>query len=150
MQRQLPLVFLAFLLIFILPLSALTPPLPLESQVNASNYIALARLTNVKESKISSSSISVTATVEVIKPLKGGSTLPQKFDLAFLVFPELFGKWLKATPQEGEYILFLIKKKVKDSKGNESETIALYEPHPYAFREYSKELEEKILSYVKN
>ncbi|TGK01897.1 hypothetical protein EHQ53_15640 [Leptospira langatensis] len=150
MQRKIPLVFSLLFLIFILPLSALTPPPPLESQVNASNYIAFARLSNVKESKISSNSISVTATVEVLKALKGGSELPQKFDLAFLVFPELFGKWLKATPQEGEYILFLIKKKVKDSKGTESETIALYEPHPYAFREYSKELEEKILSHVKN
>lgn len=45
---------------------------------------------------------------------------------------------------------FLIKKKVKDSKGKETEVVALYEPHPYAFREYSKELEEKIRAEIKN
>ncbi len=150
MHRLSPSILSFFFLLCVLPLSALTPPPSLDSQVNVSNFIALARLSNVKESKISSNSISVTAQVEILKPLKGGKDLPSKFDVAFLVFPELFGKWLKATPQEGDYILFLIKKKVKDSKGNESEVIGLYEPHPYAFREYNKELEENILSLVKN
>ncbi|PJZ65893.1 hypothetical protein CH371_10180 [Leptospira wolffii] len=150
MRRHLSYYAVSFLFILYLsPLTALTPPPSLDSQVGASNFIALARLSNVKESKISSNSVSVTATVEILKPLKGGKDLPQKFDLAFLIFPELIGKWLKAPPQEGDYILFLIKKKVKDSKGTESEVIALYEPHPYAFREYNKELEENILSLVK-
>ncbi|EQA36070.1 hypothetical protein LEP1GSC047_0442 [Leptospira inadai serovar Lyme str. 10] len=135
---------------FLLPVEALTPPPTLESQVTHSDFIALARLSNVKESKISANSISVTANIQVLKPIKGGSDLPTKFDLAFLVFPEYFGKWLKAPPQEGDYILFLIKKKVKDSKGKETEVVALYEPHPYAFREYSKELEEKIRAEIKN
>lgn len=150
MMRRILSVALAFFLIFTVPASALTPPPGLESQVNTSQFVALARLSNVKESKIASNSISVSASVEILKPLKGGKDLPPKFDIAFIVFPELFGKWLKAPPQEGDYILFLIKKKVKDSKGVESEVIALYEPHPYAFREYNKELEENILSLIKN
>ncbi|TGK19985.1 hypothetical protein EHO61_05565 [Leptospira fluminis] len=144
-------VFLATAFVFlIVPVYALTPPPGLESQVNHSDFIVLARLSNVKESKISAQSVSVTASVEVLKPIKGGSDLPSKFDLAFMIFPEYFGKWLKASPQEGDYILFLIKKKVKDSKGKETEVVALYEPHPYAFREYSKELEEKIRSEIKS
>ncbi|TGK41341.1 LIC_20196 family exoprotein [Leptospira andrefontaineae] len=150
MQKRFVSVVFVLILLFITPISALTPPPSLESQVNSSNFIALAKLSNVKESKISSNSISVTASVEILKSLKGGKELPQKFDIAFLIFPELFGKWLKAAPQEGEYILFLIKKKVKDSKGVESEVIGLYEPHPYAFREYNKQLEENILSLIKN
>ncbi|TGL58815.1 LIC_20196 family exoprotein [Leptospira sarikeiensis] len=150
MQKRTYSFFLLLFILFTLPLFALTPPPSLESQVNSSNFIALARLSNVKESKISSNSISVTANVEILKSLKGGKDLPQRFEIAFLVFPELFGKWLKAAPQEGDYILFLIKKKVKDSKGNESEVIGLYEPHPYAFREYTKELEDNILSITKN
>ncbi|GBF40536.1 LIC_20196 family exoprotein [Leptospira johnsonii] len=150
MQKRFVSVLFVLILLFISPISALTPPPSLESQVNSSNFIALAKLSNVKESKISSNSISVTANVEILRSIKGGKELPQKFDIAFLIFPELFGKWLKAAPQEGEYILFLIKKKVKDSKGAESEVIGLYEPHPYAFREYNKQLEENILSLIKN
>ncbi|PJZ70921.1 hypothetical protein CH373_06915 [Leptospira perolatii] len=136
--------------ILLFPLSALTPPPSLESQVAKSDYIALARLSKIKETKISSNSVSVSASVEILNALKGGETLSPKFDVAFMIFPEYYGKWLKASPQEGEYILFLIKKTIKDSKGKETEIIALYEPHPYAFREYSKELEEKIASLIKN
>ena len=139
MQKRFVSVLFILILLFISPISALTPPPSLESQVSSSDFIALAKLSNVKESKISSNSISVTANVEILRSLKGGKELPQKFDIAFLIFPELFGKWLKAAPQEGEY-----------SKGVQSEVIGLYEPHPYAFREYNKPLEENILSLIKN
>lgn len=46
------------------------------------------------------------ATVEILKPWKGGEKLPAKFEIAFMIFPELLGKWLKAAPPEGDYILF--------------------------------------------
>ncbi|EMO62722.1 hypothetical protein LEP1GSC133_3529 [Leptospira borgpetersenii serovar Pomona str. 200901868] len=67
-----------------------------------------------------------------------------------MIFPELLGKWLKAAPPEGDYILFLNQKTVKDSKGNESQLITLYEPHPFAFKEYSRETEDKIREIVQS
>lgn len=132
------------LLIITLPLWSVPTPPTLETQVKNSDYIALTRITNVREKKISETSISVTATVEILKPWKGAEKLPVKFEIGFMIFPELLGKWLKAAPPEGDYILFLNQKTVKDSKGIESSLIALYEPHPFAFKEYSRETEDKI------
>ncbi|EMJ96578.1 LIC_20196 family exoprotein [Leptospira alstonii] len=138
------------LLLFTLPLLSVPTPPTLENQVKNSDYIALTRITNVRETKISETSISVTATVEVLKPWKGGEKLPTKFEIGFMIFPELLGKWLKAAPPEGDYILFLNQKTVKDSKGNESSLIVLYEPHPFAFKEYSRETEDKIRETVQS
>ncbi|XDD52445.1 hypothetical protein AB3N59_19110 [Leptospira sp. WS92.C1] len=141
------LTLIGFLLITI-PLLPLSTPPTLENQVKSSDYIALTRITNVHEKKISATSISVTATVEILKPWKGGEKLLPKFEIGFMIFPDLLGKWLRASPPEGDYILFLIQKTVKDSKGNESQTIALYEPHPFAFKEYSRETEDKIKEVI--
>lgn len=138
------------LLFFTLPLLSVPTPPTLEHQVKNSDYIALTRITNVREKKISETSISVIATVEILKPWKGGEKLPAKFEIGFMIFPELLGKWLKAAPPEGDYILFLNQKTVKDSKGNESQLITLYEPHPFAFKEYSRETEDKIREIVQS
>lgn len=138
------------LLFFTLPLFSVPIPPTLESQVKNSDYIALTRITNVREKKISETSISVMATVEILKPWKGGEKLPAKFEIAFMIFPELLGKWLKAAPPEGDYILFLNQKAIKDNKGNESQLITLYEPHPFAFKEYSREIEDKIREAVQS
>ena len=75
--------------------------------------------------------------------------MPAKLDIAFMVLPNLYGKWLKATPNEGEYILFFINKVVKDSKGNLTNVIALYEPHPFAIHDYTKEYENKLRKALK-
>ncbi|TGK33827.1 hypothetical protein EHQ12_08575 [Leptospira gomenensis] len=134
----------------VLPLFPLPVPPSLESQVKNSDYIALSRITNVREKKISETSVSVTATVEVLKPWKGAEKLPAKFEIGFMIFPEFLGKWLRAAPPEGDYVLFFIQKTVKDSKGNESQLIALYEPHPFAFKEYTRETEDKIREIVQD
>lgn len=141
--------WISFLLLTLPILSVPTPP-TLETQVKNSDYIALTRITNVRETKISETSISVTATIEILKPWKGAEKLPPKFEIGFMIFPELLGKWLKASPPEGDYILFLNQKKVKDSKGNESSLIVLYEPHPFAFKEYSRAIESEIVEVVRS
>ncbi|RHX83483.1 hypothetical protein EHO98_08335 [Leptospira stimsonii] len=141
--------FIAFLFLT-LPLLPLSTPPTLENQIRNSDYIALTRITNVHEKKISDTTVSVTATVEILKPWKGGEKLPTKFEIGFMIFPELLGKWLKAAPPEGDYILFLIQKTVKDSKGNESKLIALYEPHPFAFKEYARETEDQIKEIIQS
>lgn len=56
------------------------------------------------------------ATVEILKPWKGGEKLPAKFEIAFMIFPGLLGKWLKAAPPEGDYILFLNQKRLRITK----------------------------------
>lgn len=141
--------WIGFLLLTLPILSVPTLP-TLETQVKNSDYIALTRITNVRETKISETSISVTATIEILKPWKGAEKLPPKFEIGFMIFPELLGKWLKASPPEGDYILFLNQKKVKDSKGNESSLIVLYEPHPFAFKEYSRAIENEIVEVVRS
>ena len=71
--------------------------------------------------------------------------MPDKVELAFSVLPEFYGKWLKAPPKEGEYVIFYINKEIKDSKGNEKTVISLYEPHVFAFREWTEELEKRLI-----
>lgn len=136
---------LCILLLSVFPALALPTPPSIEELVKESDFIAKSKISNVKQNQLSTNTISVSAETEILKAYKKNGKLPQKFNLAFIVFPEVLGKWLRAAPPEGEYIIFYIRKKVKDSSGKESEIISLYEPHPFAFREWSRELEDKLV-----
>jgi hypothetical protein len=141
----------AILIILLLnmPLFSLPTPPSLEELIRESDYIAKVKISKIKEKKVSKSDISVTCTGEVLEAYKTPSPMPAKLDIAFMVLPDLYGKWLKATPNEGEYILFFINKVVKDSKGNLTNVIALYEPHPFAIHDYTKEYENKLRKALK-
>lgn len=140
--------FLSFLL---LPLALFAVPTPpsLEELVISSDYIARAKLTSIKENKLNKGTLIVSASAEMIKVYKGGEKLKKQLNLKFIVLPELYGKWFKATPQEGEYMLFFVNKKIKDKNGKETSMVVLYEPHPFAINEWSSELELQIQSLVK-
>ncbi|MBE7413587.1 MAG: hypothetical protein L6Q54_06105 [Leptospiraceae bacterium] len=125
-----------------------TPP-EFEELVKNSDFIAKSKLTNVRQNKLGKNTISVGAEVEILKLYKSKGSIPNKLNIAFIIFPEYFGKWLREAPPEGEYIIFYIKKKVKDSSGKEGEIITLFEPHPFAFKEYSEETEKRILNLSK-
>jgi hypothetical protein len=142
---------IANLLIILLNIPIFSVPTPpsLEELIRESDYIAKVRISKIKEKKVSKSEFSVTCMGEVLEAYKTPSPLPAKLDIAFMVLPDMYGKWLKATPSEGEYILFFINKVVKDSKGNLSNVIALYEPHPFAIHDYSKEYEAKVRKALK-
>lgn len=137
-----------FLVIFISLLSFLqaapTPP-SFEELVKKSDFIAKTKLVNLKEKQINKNLIAITTSAEILKQYKGQSQMPEKLDLAFTVLPEVYGKWLKAPPKEGEYVIFYINKEVKDSKGNKNTIITLFEPHVFAFREWTEELEKRLL-----
>lgn len=137
--------------ILFLSFSAYSIPTPpeFEDLVKNSDFIAKSKLTNVRQNKLGKNTVSVGAEAEILKIYKSNGTIPNKLSLAFIIFPEYFGKWLREAPPEGEYIIFYVKKKVKDSSGKEGMVISLYEPHPFAFKEYSEETEKKILNLIK-
>lgn len=128
---------------------ALPAPPPFPELVKDANYIARVRIHDVNSKNLNKKTISVSAKAEVLEAYKTPIPMPARLDLAFLVFPDLFGKWLKEAPDEGEYILFLINKPVRDAKGTISNTIVLYEPHPFAIYNYSEELENKVRQTLK-
>jgi hypothetical protein len=130
-------------------LSALPTPPSLEELIRDSEYVAKVKLSKIREKKISGGDLSVTCVGEVLEAYKTPSPMPAKLDLAFMVLPNVYGKWLKATPREGEYILFFINKAVKDPKGNLINVVALYEPNPFAIHEYTKEYETKVRKALK-
>ena len=127
---------LLFLGLFLTLSAAPTPP-TFEELVQKSDYIAKTKLINLKEKQINKNLIAINTTAEILKQYK--------LDLAFTVLPEVYGKWLKAPPKEGEYVIFYINKEIKDNKGNKSSIITLYEPHVFAFREWTEELEKRLL-----
>ena len=135
---------LLFLGLFLTLSAAPTPP-TFEELVQKSDYIAKTKLINLKEKQINKNLIAINTTAEILKQYKAKTTLPNKLDLAFTVLPEVYGKWLKAPPKEGEYVIFYINKEIKDNKGNKSSIITLYEPHVFAFREWTEELEKSLL-----
>jgi hypothetical protein len=149
--NRLFLTIIANLLIILLNIPIFSVPTPpsLEELIRESDYVAKVRISKIKEKKISKSEFSVTCMGEVLEAYKTPSPLPAKLDIAFMVLPDMYGKWLKATPSEGEYILFFINKVVKDSKGNLTNVIALYEPHPFAIHDYTKEYEAKVRKALK-
>ena len=67
--------------------------------------------------------------------------MPDKIDLAFTVLPEVYGKWLKAPPKKEVY-LSLYQQGNQGRKGNANTIITLYEPHVFAFREWTEDLEK--------
>ena len=140
------------ILIFLFTLNSLfslpTPP-SLDELIADSDYVARVKLSKIKEKKLSKSEISVSCLGEILEAYKTPSPMPAKLDIAFMVLPEVYGKWLKVTPKEGEYILFFINKVVKDAGGNLNNVITLYEPHPFAIYDYSKEYEKKIRKALK-
>ncbi len=142
---------IAILIIFLLniPLFSLPTPPSLEELIRESDYIAKVKISKIKEKKVSKTDISVTCTGEILEAYKTPAPMPAKLDIAFMVLPDVYGKWLKVTPNEGEYILFFINKVVKDSKGNLTNVIALYEPHPFAIHDYTKEYENKLRKALK-
>lgn len=142
---------IAILIIFLLniPLFPLPTPPSLEELIRESDYIAKVKISKIKEKKVSKTDISVTCTGEILEAYKTPAPMPAKLDIAFMVLPDVYGKWLKVTPNEGEYILFFINKVVKDSKGNLTNVIALYEPHPFAIHDYTKEYENKLRKALK-
>lgn len=142
---------IAILIIFLLniPLFSLPTPPSLEELIRESDYIAKVKISKIKEKKVSKTDISVTCTGEILEAYKTPAPMPAKLDIAFMVLPDVYGKWLKVTPKEGEYILFFINKVVKDSKGNLTNVIALYEPHPFAIHDYTKEYENKLRKALK-
>ncbi len=142
-------ILIGMILFLALSASAIPTPPEFEELVKNSDFIAKSKLTNVRQNKLGKNTVSVGAEAEILKLYKTNGKMPNKLSLAFIIFPEYFGKWLREAPPEGEYIIFYIKKKVKDSSGKEGEVISLYEPHPFAFKEYSEETEKKILNLIK-
>ncbi|HMV42628.1 MAG TPA: hypothetical protein PK079_13200 [Leptospiraceae bacterium] len=135
---------LSFFCILLYAEAAPTPP-SFEELFKKSDYIAKTKLVNLKEKQINKNLIAINTTAEVLKQYKAVSPMPEKIDLAFTVLPEVYGKWLKVPPKEGEYVIFYINKEVKDGKGNRHTIISLYEPHVFAFREWTEELEKRLL-----
>ena len=148
-RHFLNLIAILFIIFLNIPIFSLPTPPSLDELIKESDYIAKVRISKIKEKKVSKSDISVTCKGEVLEAYKTPSPMPAKLDIAFMVLPDVYGKWLKATPTEGEYILFFINKVVKDSKGNLTNVIALYEPHPFAIHDYTKEYENKLRKALK-
>ena len=138
---------------FILAANAAPTPPSFEELVKKSDFIAKTKLVNLKEKQINKNLISISTTAEIGKQYKAKTPMPDKVELAFSVLPEFYGKWLKAPPKEGEYVIFYINKEIKDSKEikeyldyfNEKTVISLYEPHVFAFREWTEELEKRLI-----
>ncbi len=130
---------------FLLALSAAPTPPTFEELVKKSDFIAKTKLVNLKEKQISKNLIAINTTAEIGKQYKAKTTMPDRIDLAFTVLPEVYGKWLKAPPKEGEYVIFYMNKEVKDKDGKAKTIITLYEPHVFAFREWTEELEKRLL-----
>ena len=131
------------------PIFSLPTPPSLEELIADSDYVARVKLSKIREKKLSKSEISVTCQGEVLEAYKTPAPMPAKLDIAFMVLPEIYGKWLKTTPKEGDYILFFVNKVVRDASGNLNNVIALYEPHPFAIYDYSKDTEKKIRKAMK-
>lgn len=133
-------------IIFLFTFSLLAVPTPpsLEELIEQSDLIAKTKLTKLKQNTINSATISVNAKLEFFKVYKGKDISFDKMDLAFTVLPELYGKFLKKVPEEGDYILFFNKKEIKDSKGNPKTIYILYDPNVFAFKEVTSELESKL------
>jgi len=148
-RRFLNLIAILLIIFLNIPILSLPTPPSLDELIKESDYIAKVRISKIKEKKVSKTDISVTCTGEILEAYKTPSPMPAKLDIAFMVLPEVYGKWLKATPNEGEYILFFINKVVKDSKGNLTNVIALYEPHPFAIHDFTKEYENKLRKALK-
>lgn len=139
--------------LFFQNLSALPPPPALAELVKNAAYIAKTNISNVHESKLTDKTIAVSLDAEIIKIYKTTGNMPPKLNLTFIIFPEKFGQWLRTSPPPGEYIIFYIQKhsaKVSANKNCSSPTcvISLYEPHPYAFREWSAELESQLIKTI--
>ena len=134
---------------FVLTLSAAPTPPSFEEVVKKSDFIAKTKLVNLKEKQINKNLIAINTTAEIGKQYKAKTPMPDKIDLAFTVLPEVYGKWLKAPPKEGEYVIFYINKEIKDGKGNANTIITLYEPHVFAFREWTEDLEKRLLEATK-
>lgn len=137
--------FTLLFLSFLVTLSAAPTPPSFEELVKKSDFIAKTKLVNLKEKQVNKNLIAINTTAEIIKQYKPTVKMPDKIDLAFTVLPEVYGKWLKVPPKEGEYVIFYINKEIKDNKGNVSKVITLYEPHVFAFREWTEELEKRLL-----
>jgi hypothetical protein len=130
---------------FLITLNAAPTPPSFEELVKKSDFIAKTKLVNLKKTTVSENLTVINTTGEIIKKYKAKTPMPDKIDLAFNVLPKIYGRWLKAPPEEGEYVIFYINKTVKDNKGNVSSVITLYEPHVFAFREWTEELEKRLL-----
>ena len=128
---------------FVLTLSAAPTPPSFEELVKKSDFIAKTKLVNLKEKQINKNLIAINTTAEIGKQYKAKTPMPDKIDLAFTVLPEVYGKWLKAPPKEGEYVIFYINKEIKDGKGNANTIITLYEPNVFALREWTEDLEKR-------
>jgi hypothetical protein len=137
--------FILLFLSFLITLTAAPTPPTFEELVKKSDFIAKTKLVNLKEKQINKNLIAINTTAEITKQYKAKTTMPDKIDLAFTVLPEVYGKWLKVPPKEGEYVIFYINKEIKDGKGNSSSIITLYEPHVFAFREWTEELEKRLI-----
>jgi hypothetical protein len=138
-----------FLLLFATQLFSVPTPPTLEELISKSDYIAKTKLTKIRETKLNKYSTSVNAIAQIQTVYKEKTAMPSSIDLAFMVLPEFYGKWLKMVPAENEYILFYVQKEFKNSKGNTTNSIILYEPHVFAFKEVTNEIEEKLKSLKK-
>lgn len=141
--------FITLLTFLVFPIFSLPTPPRLEELVRDSDYIARVKMTACKQTKVLGNDLSVTCKGEVLEAYKTIAPLPGKMDIGFMVLPEKYGKWLKAVPKEGEYILHFINRVSSDSGGNPRNLIVLYEPHPFAIHDYSKEYETKIRNALK-
>jgi hypothetical protein len=141
--------FIGYLSFLTISMMALPTPPRLDELVHDSDYIARVKLIGCKQTKVSGNDISVTCKGEVMEAYKTIAPLPGRMDIGFMVLPEKYGKWLKAVPKEGEYILHFINRVSSDPSGTPRNLIVLYEPHPFAIHEYSKEYESKIRNALK-
>lgn len=131
------------------PLFSLPTPPRLEELVRDSDYIARVKLSGCIQKKITEKEISVNCKGDILEAYKTKTPLPGRLNIGFMVLPEKFGKWLRSPPREGEYILHFINREATDSRGNQRNLVVLYEPHPFAIHEYSKEYETKIRTALK-
>ena len=134
---------------FILAVNTAPTPPSFEELVKKSDFIAKTKLVNLKEKPMSKNLIAINTTAEIGTQYKAKTPMPEKIELAFTVLPEVYGKWLKTPPKEGEYVIFYINKEIKDNKGNAKTIITLYEPHVFAFREWTEELEKRLIEVNK-
>ena len=132
--------FTIFNTVLVIAAFALPQPEELVSQIKRADTVVFANITHVNKSEISAGMLSINLQAEVIRVYKSRTPMRVKFNLAFMTFPEYYGKYMQDPPEKGKYILFL--NYVKNE--NYPDTLTLQTPHPYAIREWSPELENKI------
>ena len=142
--------FIVFFCVFGDAVHPFPPPIPLEERAGDADIVLIGNIVRVTARKHAVQNRIITLRIRVTETLKGRPSAPE-FSLTFLIFPRTEESHLVAPPQRGPHIIFLTRKKVRDSRGRIGETIVLYEPRVYALVRATEENLRRIrLIFHKN